>query len=136
MLEKKILAQLNSPSPNKNKKGHQLRDLMMETLELQRGLTKINQHTKLPRKTFDNKPFKPPQVVTCHDILMNNIEENLMDMQDLVLLKTIQRYPVRKDMKRAKPGGKSLIDGFADTRKDPIKRKKIYRVLDFVETNK
>lgn len=29
-----------------------------------------------------------------------------------------------------------MIDGFADTRKDPIKRKKIYRVLDFVETNK
>jgi len=40
-------------------------------------------------------------------------------------------------MKRAKPGaGKNMIDGFADTRKDPIKRKKIYRVLDFVETNK
>jgi hypothetical protein len=42
-------------------------------------------------------------------------------------------------MKRAKPAveggegaGRSLIDGFADTRKDPIKRKKIHRVLDFV----
>ncbi len=42
-------------------------------------------------------------------------------------------------MKRAKPGAgedetevKNFIDGFADTRNDPIKRRKIHRVLDFV----
>ena len=49
---------------------------------------------------------------------------------------------MRKDMKRAKPGveggvnGSSFVDGFADTRKDPIKRKKIHRVLDFLQVNK
>jgi len=109
----------------------------METLALQLGAQRNKGNGKKKTKGFDQTEFIPPKVVTCHDILMNNIEENLMDMQDLVLLKTIQRYPVRKDMKRAKPGGgKNMIDGFADTRKDPIKRKKIYRVLDFVETNK
>ena len=45
-------------------------------------------------------------------------------------------------MKRAKPGmdgsigGKNLIDGFADTRNDIVKRMKIHRVLDFVEVNR
>ena len=45
-------------------------------------------------------------------------------------------------MKRAVPGvsggqtEKSFVDSFADTRKDPIKRRKIHRVLDFVEVNK
>jgi len=43
-------------------------------------------------------------------------------------------------MKRCKPNGdgdnKSVIDGFADTRNDPIKRRKIHRVLDFLESNR
>ena len=46
-------------------------------------------------------------------------------------------------MKRAKPGSgeddtevKNFIDGFADTRNDPIKRRKIHRVLDFVQVNR
>jgi hypothetical protein len=73
-------------------------------------------------------------------MLMKNAEYNILNMQDLVLLKTIQRFPVRKDMKRCKPNGdegnKNMIDGFADTRNDPIKRKKIHRVLDFLEKNR
>jgi hypothetical protein len=46
-------------------------------------------------------------------------------------------------MKRTKPAieghadtGQNLVDGFADTRKDLIKRKKIHRVLDFVQKNR
>ena len=43
-------------------------------------------------------------------------------------------------MVRCKPNGdgnnQSVIDGFADTRNDPIKRRKIHRVLDFLERNR
>ncbi len=72
---------------------------------------------------------------------MKHAEYNILTFQDMVLLKTIQRFPVRKDLKRCKPTGdddnnQSVIDGFADTRSDPIKRRKIYRVLDFLKTNR
>lgn len=52
----------------------------METLALQLGAQRSKGTGKKKTKGFDQTEFIPPKVVTCHDILMNNIEENLMDM--------------------------------------------------------
>ena len=50
-----------------------------------------------------------------------------------MLLKFIQGYPIRSDMKRAKDGN---IENYPDTRKNPIKRMKLERVVDFLQHNK
>ena len=67
------------------------------------------------------------------------MNDSIDDIEDLILFRSMQKFPTRTDMMRAKPGkesDKDLINSFADTRKDPIKRRKIHRVLDFVESNR
>ena len=47
----------------------------------------------------------------------------------MALLKYMQKFPVRSDIKRAKDGN---ISNYPDTRKNPIKRMKLERVKDFL----
>lgn len=58
------------------------------------------------------------------------------NIEDFILFRSMQAFPTRIDMMRAKPGKGSndLINSFAG--KDPIKRRKIFRVLEFVASNR
>lgn len=48
-------------------------------------------------------------------------------------MKFMQKFPVRHDVKRAREGD---VQNYPDTRKDPIKRMKLERVIDFLTSNK
>lgn len=48
-------------------------------------------------------------------------------------MRYMQKYPVRSDIKRARPGD---IQNYPDTRRDPIKRMKLEKVAGFLKENK
>jgi len=54
----------------------------------------------------------------------------------------MQRFPTRANMKRARYGlnpdlkAGNIVDAFADTRSDLVKRMKIRQVLDFIDLNR
>ena len=60
---------------------------------------------------------------------MNSVLLQNVNSKDLLLLKYMQKYPVRTDIKRARDGD---VKNYPDTRKNPIKRMKLERVIEFL----
>jgi len=85
---------------------------------------------------------QPPPVRSSIDLFLRKSDSNIMGVRDLILLRSMQRFPTRSNMKRARYGlnpdakAGNIVDGFADTRSDVVKRMKIRQVLDFIELNR
>ena len=53
-----------------------------------------------------------------------------MNAKDLMLLKVMQKFPIRSDVKRARDGD---VQNYPDTRKNPVKRMKLERICEFLQ---
>lgn len=68
---------------------------------------------------------------TSFDLFLRKSDTNITSVRDLILLRSMQRFPTRSNMKRARyglnpdPKAGNIVDGFADTRSDLVRRMKI-----------
>ena len=51
---------------------------------------------------------------------------------DVILMKYMQKFPVRDNIRRAREGN---VDNYPDTRKNPIKRMQLERAVEFLKEN-